>query len=148
MGIQDRYQAYADAFEESFVDDDWSRIEQYFTEDAVYELRGGPPFDGLHEGRDAVFAYLKASIDGFDRRFDSRDIALAKGPEIRDGNVWIGWRGTYLIGDAELVIDGEETAHFEGDRISRLVDVFGPGSADAATKFFESHAEKLRPEGG
>ena len=37
MSIKDRYQAYADAFEESYVDDDWSRMEQYFTEDAVYE---------------------------------------------------------------------------------------------------------------
>ena len=33
MGIADRYQAYADAFEESYVDDDWSRIEPFFTED-------------------------------------------------------------------------------------------------------------------
>ncbi len=37
MSIEDRYQAYAQAFEESYDDNDWSRIAQYFTEDAVYE---------------------------------------------------------------------------------------------------------------
>ena len=36
MSIVDRYQAYADAFEESFEDDSWSRLEEFFTEDAVY----------------------------------------------------------------------------------------------------------------
>ena len=36
MSILDRFKAYADAFEESFEDDDWSRIEPFFTEDAVY----------------------------------------------------------------------------------------------------------------
>ena len=36
MNIQDWYQAYENAFEESFVDDGWTRIEQCFTEDAVY----------------------------------------------------------------------------------------------------------------
>ncbi len=37
MSILERYQAYAAAFEESYVDDDWSRIGPYFTENAVYE---------------------------------------------------------------------------------------------------------------
>jgi hypothetical protein len=35
MSIAERYLAYADAFEETFEDDDWSRIEQYFTDGAV-----------------------------------------------------------------------------------------------------------------
>ena len=66
MSIQDRYQAYADAFEESFVDDDWSRLEQYFTEDAVYE--GDPEA----RGREAVLAKLKGGVDDFDRKMDTR----------------------------------------------------------------------------
>ncbi|MEJ2088255.1 MAG: hypothetical protein P8Y69_07240, partial [Gammaproteobacteria bacterium] len=61
MGIVDRYLAYADAFEQSYEDDDWSRIEQYFTEDAVYD--GDPPA----EGRAAVLAKLKGGVDTFDR---------------------------------------------------------------------------------
>ena len=67
MSILDRCLAYADAFEESFEDDDWSRIEPFFTEDAVYE--GGP--EDAH-GRDAVLAKLKGGVDAFDRNMDSR----------------------------------------------------------------------------
>ena len=53
MSILDRYQAYAEAFEESYIDDDWTRIEQYFTEDAVYV--GEPEANG----RAAVLAKLQ-----------------------------------------------------------------------------------------
>jgi hypothetical protein len=36
MSILDRYRAYADAFERSYEDDDWSHIEPFFTENASY----------------------------------------------------------------------------------------------------------------
>jgi len=45
MNIVGRYQAYAAAFEESYLDDDWSHIEPFFTEYAVYE--GEPEASGL-----------------------------------------------------------------------------------------------------
>ena len=57
MSIPDRYQAYAEAFEESYVDDDWSRIEQYFTEDAVYE--GEPILLVFHERKRIQRAFLQ-----------------------------------------------------------------------------------------
>ena len=62
MGIAERYQAYADAFEESLEDDDWSRIEQYFTDDAVYE---GEP---KARGNAAVLARLKNAVVRIDSR--------------------------------------------------------------------------------
>jgi hypothetical protein len=34
--LTQRFEAYAADFELTFVDDDWSRLEQYFTDDAVY----------------------------------------------------------------------------------------------------------------
>ena len=34
-----RFEAYADDFEVTYVDDDWSRLEQYFTEDVIYARR-------------------------------------------------------------------------------------------------------------
>jgi hypothetical protein len=33
---------YAAAFEETYVDDDWSRLTTFFHEDARYEVCGGP----------------------------------------------------------------------------------------------------------
>jgi hypothetical protein len=53
MNLVDRYQAYAADFERTFVDDDWSRLEQYFTEDATYST----PANGmLVSGRKMKYA--------------------------------------------------------------------------------------------
>ena len=37
MSIRASYQKYEDAFEETFSDDDWSRVERCFAENAVHE---------------------------------------------------------------------------------------------------------------
>ena len=59
MSISDRYRAYAEAFEESYDDNDFSRLEQYFTEDAAYRWGSGPDdepvlFGDLCEGDKVV----------------------------------------------------------------------------------------------
>ncbi len=137
MGIAERYGAYADAFEESYIDDDWSRIEEFFTDDAVYE--GDPDA----EGREAVLAKLKAGIDGFDRKMDSRT------PEFQtptvDGNVLtMKWTVTYTkSGAPDLVISGSETAIFEGDRIARLRDDFDPDAQKALGEWMAKHGDQL-----
>jgi len=139
-----RFGEYAAAFEEAFKGDDWSVLEPYFTEDAVYELFGGPPFAGRHEGRDAIFSALKASLDSFDRRFDTRELDLLEGPEIRDDAVWMHWRVTYTLeGAPELSIEGEERAYFDGDRIRRLEDQFADEASKTTLAYFEQYAAKL-----
>ena len=121
MSLAERFAQYAATFEEVYKRDDWSLLDEYFTEDAVYETFADPPFGGVLEGRDAIFSQLKTILDTFDRRFESRDLKLIDGPNEQDGAVWIRWRVTYRVGTAPaLVIEGEETAHFEGDRIRRL----------------------------
>ena len=37
-----RFSEYAAAFEEAVRTDDWSGVEPFFTEDAVYEVTGSP----------------------------------------------------------------------------------------------------------
>ena len=140
MNPIERFGEYAAVFEDVYKSDDWSLLEPYFTEDAVYEIFGGEPFAGRHEGREAILKYLKLSLDGFDRRFDSRELSLLEGPELRDGAVWIRWRGTYQVTDApDLVIEGEEKAYFEGDRIRRLEDHFPPEASGVTLSYFEAH---------
>jgi len=138
MSILDRYQAYADAFEESYVDDDWSRIEQYFTEDAVYE---GDPEDA--RGREAVLAKLKGGVDAFDRKMDKRSPDF-QAPTV-DGNTLVAnWTVTYeKAGAPDLVISGVETAVFEGDRIARLRDDFDPAAQKAMGEWMAAHAGLL-----
>ncbi len=138
MSIRDRYQAYADAFEESYADDDWSRIEQYFTEDAVYE--GDPDA----RGREAVLAKLKGGVDGFDRKMDKRTPDFNT-PTVEGNTLEMRWTVTYQkAGAPDLVISGVETAVFEGERIALLRDTFDPEAQKAMGEWMAKHGAKLQ----
>ena len=109
MSLVDRCLEYADAFEESFVDDDWSRIAQYFTPDAVCD---GDP---TARGRDAVLAKLKTGVDNFDRRMDKRTPDFSR-PTEKGDTVTMKWIVTYSKkGLPDLRMSGVETARFSGD---------------------------------
>jgi hypothetical protein len=139
-----RFGQYAAAFEDFFESDDPATLEPFFSEDAVYDVTGGEPLAGRHEGREAVIAHLKASLDGFDRRFGSRELQLLDGPALRDGTVWLSWRASYKTpGLPELVIDGEEFVHFEGDRISLLEDRFRPETSALIKQWFDHYGDQL-----
>lgn len=139
MTIADRWQAYADAFEECLEDDEWSRLEQYFTEDATYE--GGPE---VRRGREAVLAGLRGGVDAFDRRMDSRT-PVFKRPRSEGSRVTIPWKVTYTKkGAPDLVISGTEVATFEGDRIQALKDEFDPEAQEAMQKWMASHGSRLQ----
>ena len=139
MSILDRYRAYADAFEESYVDDDWSRIEPFFTENAVYE---GEPQDA--RGREAVLAKLKNGIDAFDRRMDSRSPDFET-PTVDGDTLTMKWTVTYTkAGLPDLAISGVETAVFEGDRIALLRDVFDPAAQKRLGEWMAKHGAALQ----
>jgi len=138
MSILERYLAYADDFEKSFVDDDWSRIEPYFTPNAVYE---GEP---VAQNRAAVLARLKAGVDGFDRRMDSRTPDFQR-PTVSGDTLTMKWKVSYTkAGLPDLVISGVETAVFEGDRIARLRDDFDPEAQAAMGDWMSKHGKALQ----
>lgn len=136
MSIKDRYQAYADAFEETYEDDDWSRIEPFFTEGAVYE---GDP---AAHGRDAVMQKLKAGIDAFDRKMDER-IPDFDPPTIKGDTLTMKWSVLYKkAGAPDLKISGTEIAKFEGDRIASLRDDMDPGVEKRIGEWMMAHGAK------
>lgn len=138
-----RYQAYAEAFEESYADDDWSRLEQYFTEDAVYKT-DVQPMAFRAEGRAAVLAKLKEGVDSFDRNFDSRALEMLAEPEDRGGNVFMQWAATYKkAGLPDVRLTGTETATFEGDRISQLEDTFEEEAVQGMLAWMQEHGAAL-----
>lgn len=138
MGILERYQAYAEAFERSYEDDDWSRIGQYFTDDAVYE---GEP---AAHGRDAVLAKLKDGVDAFDRRMDRRTPDFQQ-PTVDGDTLRMKWRVTYAkAGCPDLVLSGTEIAEFERDRIRSLRDDFDPEAEKAMQQWMAAHGAKLQ----
>ncbi len=139
MSIADRYLAYAEAFETTFADDDWSRLTQFFTPDATYE-----PGDGTTiEGRDAMMTYLQQSVNSLDRRFDSRELADFT-PEVDGNQVSMSWTVTFNVSGApDLVMTGKEIATFSGDVIERLEDIFDDDTATTMESWMEANGAAL-----
>ncbi len=138
MTILARYLEYADAFEKSYADDDWSHVAPYFTTDAVYD--GDQPATG----RDAVLAKLKNGVDTFDRRMDSRAPSFQT-PVVKGNTLTMQWQVTYTKkGVPDLVISGVETAEFNGDRIKRLRDDFDPGVQKSMGDWMAKHGKALQ----
>jgi hypothetical protein len=135
VGILERFLAYADDFEKTYVDDDWARLAQYFTEDAVYE--GDPP----GRGRDGVLAKLRGGVDDLDRRMDRRILDFEP-PQVTGNAVSVRFKVIYQkAGAPDLLITGVEVAEFDRERIARMRDVL---DADALARFGTWMAEHGR----
>jgi hypothetical protein len=119
---------YAAAFEETYVDDDWSRLTPFFHEDARYEVRGGPMACEI-QGREAIFKGLKKSIDGLDRKFDERGLEISDGPHVTavlgGEEVSIGWLVTYRRGESPKIgIPGRSVFTVAEGRIAAMRDEY------------------------
>jgi hypothetical protein len=144
MPLIPRFAAYAAAFEKSYASDDWSLVEPFFAEDAVYAIDVGPPLGGRFEGRAAILAYFKQILDRFDRRFASRELALLEGPKETGDSVWIRGSAIYRApGVPDFTLELEETVRFDGDRIVRLEDHYGPAMAEQIASYLKAHGGKL-----
>ena len=124
MGIIERFVAYAADFEKTLADDDWSRLTQYFSEDAVYRVESNL-FGCELTGRDNIFAGMKKSLDGFDRNFREREIAMTKGPDVEGDEMRISWTVTYHGDDLpDFVLRGKSLARVRAGEIVLLVDFY------------------------
>jgi hypothetical protein len=149
MSLIPRFVEYADAFEKAFESDDWSDVEAFFDEDAVYEV--GLPLLGASrcEGREAILTWLKDVLDRFDRRFDSRELRLLEGPKESGGEVWIRGTATYrAAGVPDFTLLLEETVRFEGDRIVHLEDRYSDEMIAATEAYLRDHGAKIGFETG
>jgi len=140
MNYLDRFMEYAAAFEETYSDDNWERLEQYFTPDASYA-----PGDGtIAQGRNEVFSTLRNAISSLDQRFDSRSFGDRPPPSEEDNVVTMEW---CLIlekqGLPNLTISGTEYATFSGNAIQKLEDVFDDGAIQTLTEWMQEHGEAL-----
>jgi hypothetical protein len=86
MDAMQQFGAYAADFEETFADDNWERISKRFDPNISYVVTGSP-FDCELKGREAVLVGLKRALDGFDRRFENREISANGEPTIEPGKV-------------------------------------------------------------
>ena len=122
MDVLQQFLAYAGDFEKTYVDDDWSRLRRYFTDDAVYEVKSDS-FGCRLVGPTAIFAGIKKSLDGFDRKFAKRSIDITSGPDVSGNEIRVGWSVTYeKEGLAPFVLRGRSVARYAGDKIAHLSD--------------------------
>ena len=140
MDTLQRFLAYAGDFEKTLADDDWSRLTQYFNDDAVYEVKA-PSFGCKLEGPKAIFAGIKKSLDGFDRRFAERRPEITEPPAEAGDTVSVGWAVTYVKpGAPPFRLRGRSTARYRGERIVHLIDAYPDGMAAEAETWLGAHA--------
>lgn len=150
METMERFKRYAAAFEETYEDDDWSRLDEFFAEEAEYHVLGMPFFPIAARGRAEVFASLKGAVNVFDRRFDRRKVELAGQPEVGADRFFFPWVGVYEVGEAPmLTIEGTEEILYDGEgRIVKLTDAYASDMADKIQGWLEAHGPALRPARG
>jgi hypothetical protein len=140
--LTSRLLEYMAAYERSYADDDWTRLEPFFSEDAVHQASGGPPLGGRWQGRAAVIASLRERAEAFDRRFDER-ILSPRGVPVRMGDtVALPWRGIYRLErdpSVPLTIEGTKVATFASDQIELLHDQLRPGTDRLIHAFLQRH---------
>jgi hypothetical protein len=116
--------AYAAAFEQTYADDNWQRLEPFFAEDATYEVSGLPAACKL-SGRDQILRGIKKSLDGFDRRMSSRQI-IPTAPPSETGNA-VTLRGLVRYqreGVAPVELQATIVAELEAGKIRHMHDAF------------------------
>ncbi len=138
MNIREIYDAYFEAFEVAFDEDEWEPVGRFFTEDAVYEA----PRGGWVQGRGEILSQFKNSLDQFDRRFPvKRQIAIAEDQvELGDGYLKVPGNIHYKMpGAPELVFYMEEEVWFRDGRIERLVDTIPAAEAEKMAAYLAEH---------
>jgi len=130
MDIVQQFMAYAGDFERTLADDDWQRLRRYFADDAVYEVKANA-FGCRLTGPTAIFAGIRKSLNGFDRKFSKRDIAVTKGPDVSGNEIRLSWAVTYhKDGVPPFVLRGSSVARYAGDKIAYLADSYDPAVGD------------------
>ena len=116
--------AYAGDFEKTYKDDDWNRLRDCFTDDAVYEVKG-LGVDCRLQGPAAIFKGIKRSLDHFDRTFATREIAITSGPDVAGEVIRIGWTVTYgKEGLESFPLRGRTEVRYRDGRIAYLGDSY------------------------
>ena len=142
MNITNLFTKYAEDFELTFLDDDWSRLEQYFTENAIYKTGG--VFSSESRGRENILAVLRANISRFDRKCDSRRLETIDGPHVTGVILKRRWRCNFTLrGATDLSIIGDEHVHYEGTRICKLEESLTNDSQLLLSDWIKKHKSTM-----
>ena len=145
MSTLQRFMAYAADFEKTLGDDDWSRLTQHFSDDAVYRVESNL-FGCELTGPGAIFGGMKKSLDGFDRNFPTREIAMTEGPEVEGDEIRMSWTVTYhKQGLPDFVLRGKSMARIRDEGIALLVDSYDDSVNAETAAWIRKTGVKLDP---
>ncbi len=120
------FSEYAAAFEETLKDDNWQRLEKYFSEASSYA-----PGDGtIGKGLAGTIGALKGSVESLERKVDSR--GLVGQPEIEESGDTITLKFSLMYtkaGMPDLNLVGVETIRYKDGVIVQMEDVFEDAAA-------------------
>lgn len=140
-----RFFEYAQAFEKTYVDDDWTRLEPYFAPDAVYRVVGSTSWDCEVRGRAQVLAGIRKFVNEFDRKC-TRTVRPAGAPLVGADSVRVTAVATYKRGHSdELALHIEMIAQYRDGQIIRLSDVFPAENEARVRAWIERWAPHLQP---
>ena len=136
---------YATAFEQAYADDDWSRLIPYFADDAVYRVVSDV-FGCELRGPEAILRGIQKSVNGFDRRFATRQIEVTSGPEVEGDTVRLGWSVTYTLEGVEpFVLPGRSRARLRDGKLVELEDAYDASTMQAAAEWQHANGMTFDP---
>jgi len=145
MSILKQFMTYAADFEKTLADDDWSRLGQYFSPDAVYRVESSL-FGCELNGHDSIFAGMKKSLDGLDRNFPTREITLTEGPDVEGDEMRVSWTVTYHKDDLpDFVLRGKSLARIRDGEIVLLVDSYDDAVHTEVANWMRETGVKIDP---
>ncbi|MGO4714362.1 nuclear transport factor 2 family protein [Bradyrhizobium sp. 2TAF24] len=140
----ERFVSQRQAFEQTYLDDDWTRLAPYFHDDVRYEVMN-MPFHCVVERRDAVFAAMRRSVARFDRlctRTLGYDATLLE----EGDNVFVYGAIKYRRGDSpEMEVRLWEVATYRDGRIVRLIDLYDLGARAVYQSWMAAWGDGLDP---
>lgn len=140
-----RFMQYAAAFEQTLVDDDWSRLRQYFADDALYEVKADA-FGCSLRGTDAIFTGIRKSLNGMDRKFDGRSVDVTDGPHAEGDDLRMAWTLTYRKqGKTPYVLRGRTEVRYRDGKIAYMADSYDPSVGPEAATWMQQNDMLLDP---
>ncbi|MEE4380447.1 MAG: nuclear transport factor 2 family protein [Pseudomonadales bacterium] len=135
MDIQKIWSGFVETFDEVVVSSDWSRLEEFLTEDVRY-LVSGVPFACELSGRTSVLAGLRRSVDNFDAHFDTRHYEAVASrefpPNLIVSDVWSRY---VRSGQEPLQFPVRSSFFFRDDRICLLADCYDADAIELQRAF-------------
>lgn len=144
MSLLPLFVAQRRAFETAYEDGDWSPLEAFFHEDVRYEVLN-MPFHCVLEGRGAMLAGIRRSIEGFDKHC-RRTVGLDRVVREEGANVIIHSRMAFERPGAPPTSSRVwEIATYRDGRIARLIDLYDPGAAADYEQWMAAWGQGLDP---